>query len=182
MSAIFSDDIHICIYPAKIIITVMPCGVVFVCIWYENLDRIWLQDITTKGGTHPYWSRCSKHLLYAVPQCAVLGNKNHTDKRDPCVMIAWSVLITVGWGHPNRKGCIRTMSGRIKEMRKGLRERLEKLGTPGTWDHITSQIGMFSFTGMTGKSSLAFFWFVSIVVVSVMKFRTVNWFRKGDDW
>ena len=43
------------------------------------------------------------------------------------------------------------MSSRIKEMRKGLRERLEKLGTPGSWDHITSQIGMFSFTGMTGK-------------------------------
>lgn len=48
------------------------------------------------------------------------------------------------------------MSGRIIEMRKGLRERLEKLGTPGTWDHITSQIGMFSFTGLNGK--LLIFW------------------------
>lgn len=44
---------------------------------------------------------------------------------------------------------ILTMSGRIKEMRTGLRERLEKLGTPGTWGHITDQIGMFSFTGLT---------------------------------
>ncbi|KAF3388804.1 Aspartate aminotransferase, cytoplasmic [Penicillium rolfsii] len=43
---------------------------------------------------------------------------------------------------------LRTMSGRIQEMRRGLRERLEKRGTPGTWDHITSQIGMFSFTGL----------------------------------
>ncbi|MPC12375.1 Aspartate aminotransferase, cytoplasmic [Portunus trituberculatus] len=51
------------------------------------------------------------------------------------------------------KECIRTMSGRIKEMRKGLRERLEKLGTPGTWDHITAQIGMFSFTGMTAAQA-----------------------------
>lgn len=51
------------------------------------------------------------------------------------------------------KGSIRTMSGRIKEMRQGLRERLEKLGTPGTWDHITSQIGMFSFTGMTAAQA-----------------------------
>ena len=53
-------------------------------------------------------------------------------------------------------------------MRKGLRERLEKLGTPGKWNHITDQIGknknvfifmkkhlnlffyagMFSFTGL----------------------------------
>ncbi|KAK3877354.1 hypothetical protein Pcinc_017928 [Petrolisthes cinctipes] len=51
------------------------------------------------------------------------------------------------------KGCIRTMSGRIIEMRKGLRERLEKLGTPGTWDHITAQIGMFSFTGLTAAQA-----------------------------
>ncbi|KAI5289232.1 Aspartate aminotransferase, cytoplasmic [Ascosphaera atra] len=41
------------------------------------------------------------------------------------------------------------MSGRIKEMRKGLRERLEAKGTPGSWDHITRQIGMFSFTGLS---------------------------------
>ena len=44
--------------------------------------------------------------------------------------------------------CISTMSGRIIAMRAGLRERLEKLGTPGTWSHITDQIGMFSFTGL----------------------------------
>lgn len=34
-------------------------------------------------------------------------------------------------------------------MRKLLRENLEKLGVPGKWDHITSQIGMFSYTGLT---------------------------------
>jgi aspartate aminotransferase len=44
---------------------------------------------------------------------------------------------------------LRTMSGRILDMRAGLRERLEKKGTPGSWDHITSQIGMFSFTGLS---------------------------------
>nr|ACO15246.1 Aspartate aminotransferase, cytoplasmic [Caligus clemensi] len=47
------------------------------------------------------------------------------------------------------KQSIRTMSGRIISMRQGLRERLEKLNTPGTWNHITDQIGMFSFTGLT---------------------------------
>ena len=49
------------------------------------------------------------------------------------------------------------MSDRIKEMRAGLQERLEKLGTPGTWKHITSQIGMFSFTGLNGKQNLFVF-------------------------
>ena len=43
---------------------------------------------------------------------------------------------------------LRTMSGRIKEMRKALRSKLEELETPGTWNHITDQIGMFSFTGL----------------------------------
>ncbi|OJJ46591.1 hypothetical protein ASPZODRAFT_66640 [Penicilliopsis zonata CBS 506.65] len=44
---------------------------------------------------------------------------------------------------------LRTMSGRIQEMRAGLRARLEERGTPGAWNHITEQIGMFSFTGLT---------------------------------
>ena len=46
---------------------------------------------------------------------------------------------------------LRTMSGRIKDMRKALKGKLEELGTPGTWNHITDQIGMFSFTGLTEK-------------------------------
>ncbi|GAO16021.1 hypothetical protein UVI_02056000 [Ustilaginoidea virens] len=44
---------------------------------------------------------------------------------------------------------LRTMSGRILSMRDELRSRLESLGTPGTWNHITDQIGMFSFTGLS---------------------------------
>jgi aspartate aminotransferase len=48
------------------------------------------------------------------------------------------------------KDNLRTMSGRIISMRAALRELLEtKLGTPGTWNHITDQIGMFSFTGLS---------------------------------
>jgi len=49
---------------------------------------------------------------------------------------------------------LRTMSGRIKEMRKALRSKLEDMGTPGTWNHITEQIGMFSFTGLTEQQVL----------------------------
>merc|ERR1719175_427207 len=44
--------------------------------------------------------------------------------------------------------CIKVMANRIIAMRAGLRARLEKLGTPGKWDHITTQIGMFSYTGL----------------------------------
>ncbi|XP_043490854.1 aspartate aminotransferase, cytoplasmic [Polistes fuscatus] len=49
------------------------------------------------------------------------------------------------------KGHIQTMSGRIREMREGLYQRLLKLGTPGTWEHITTQIGMFSYTGLSER-------------------------------
>ncbi|KAB7494670.1 putative aspartate aminotransferase, cytoplasmic [Armadillidium nasatum] len=51
------------------------------------------------------------------------------------------------------KVCIKTMSSRIKDMRAGLQQRLEKLGTPGTWDHITKQIGMFSYTGLSAAQA-----------------------------
>lgn len=44
---------------------------------------------------------------------------------------------------------IKTMSGRIMEMRKALFDKLKELNTPGTWDHIINQIGMFSYTGLT---------------------------------
>eukprot|EP00835_Amoeboradix_gromovi_P001134 NODE_45_length_27728_cov_0.328387.p16 type:complete len:177 gc:universal NODE_45_length_27728_cov_0.328387:3753-3223(-) len=47
------------------------------------------------------------------------------------------------------QGELMAMSGRITEMRTGVKERLVKLKTPGNWEHITSQIGMFSFTGLT---------------------------------
>ncbi|KAF7284028.1 glutamate oxaloacetate transaminase 1 [Rhynchophorus ferrugineus] len=48
---------------------------------------------------------------------------------------------------------IKTMSSRIIEMRKRLREELERLGTPGSWNHITDQIGMFSYTGLNEAQS-----------------------------
>ncbi|KLU82555.1 aspartate aminotransferase [Magnaporthiopsis poae ATCC 64411] len=49
---------------------------------------------------------------------------------------------------------LRTMSGRIISMRTALRSKLEELGTPGTWNHITDQIGMFSFTGLSEEQVL----------------------------
>lgn len=47
--------------------------------------------------------------------------------------------------------CIKIMSSRIIKMRQALYDELVRLGTPGTWNHITAQIGMFSYTGLNGK-------------------------------
>ncbi|XP_066277526.1 aspartate aminotransferase, cytoplasmic-like [Branchiostoma lanceolatum] len=74
------------------------------------------------------------------------------------------------WSNPPNHGCrivatvlgnaaffaewkdnIRTMSSRISDMRRMLHEKLRQLKTPGNWDHITNQIGMFSFTGLGSK-------------------------------
>ncbi|XP_030058780.1 aspartate aminotransferase, cytoplasmic [Microcaecilia unicolor] len=46
---------------------------------------------------------------------------------------------------------VKTMADRVLLMRSELRSRLEKRGTPGTWNHITDQIGMFSYTGLNPK-------------------------------
>lgn len=51
---------------------------------------------------------------------------------------------------------IQTMAGRIIDMRKELHRLLtEELRTPGNWDHIVNQIGMFSFTGIQPEQSKA---------------------------
>lgn len=43
------------------------------------------------------------------------------------------------------------MANRIIEIRAILRAKLEELGTPGDWSHITEQTGMYSYTGLTGN-------------------------------
>ena len=47
------------------------------------------------------------------------------------------------------------VTDRITAMRIALRKNLEQIGTKGTWDHVTTQIGMFSFTGLSVKQSEA---------------------------
>lgn len=51
--------------------------------------------------------------------------------------------------HAEWMNSIRTMSSRIISMRKALFDALTALETPGTWNHITDQIGMFSYTGLS---------------------------------
>ncbi|DBA88905.1 hypothetical protein WJX79_000402 [Trebouxia sp. C0005] len=44
---------------------------------------------------------------------------------------------------------LKGMADRIITMREKLHSALKEVGAPGTWDHIISQIGMFSYTGLT---------------------------------
>ncbi|KAJ1722526.1 aspartate transaminase aat1 [Coemansia erecta] len=45
-------------------------------------------------------------------------------------------------------GEVSMMAGRIIDMRRALRARLEALGSKLSWSHITDQIGMFCYTGL----------------------------------
>ncbi|KIY96160.1 aspartate aminotransferase [Monoraphidium neglectum] len=45
---------------------------------------------------------------------------------------------------------VRLMAERIINMRSLLRQHLEQLGSKHSWKHITDQIGMFAYSGMTG--------------------------------
>ena len=49
---------------------------------------------------------------------------------------------------------LNVMVNRIMAMRKRLHEILVALGTPGNWDHVITQIGMFSYTGLSIRQSL----------------------------
>merc|ERR1740121_396216 len=44
---------------------------------------------------------------------------------------------------------LKEMADRILDVRAKLRRGLEAKGTPGTWNHVTDQIGMFSYTGLS---------------------------------
>merc|ERR1712194_870276 len=51
-------------------------------------------------------------------------------------------------------GELKFMSNRIVAMRNALRVAIEAKNTPGTWNHITDQIGMFTYTGL-GKEQVS---------------------------
>ncbi len=47
------------------------------------------------------------------------------------------------------------MAQRINSMRSKLRETLESLGSTRSWDHVTKQIGMFAYSGMSKEEVTA---------------------------
>jgi len=78
------------------------------------------------GIVRPMWSNPPKHGCYIAK--TIMGD----------------AMLYEQW-----KGQLKGMVDRILLMRSSIRSTLEKLGTPGTWRHVTDQIGMFSYTGLT---------------------------------
>lgn len=102
----------------------------------------------TSPGTHAQDTieRISSQL--AILQRSEISNPPAYGARIASIVLSDEKLLAE-W-----EGNLRIMSSRITEMRKALRGKLEQMGTPGSWMHITDQIGMYSFTGLTEQQVL----------------------------
>eukprot|EP00768_Dysnectes_brevis_P007978 gnl/Dysnectes_brevis/698_a770_3286.p1 GENE.gnl/Dysnectes_brevis/698_a770_3286~~gnl/Dysnectes_brevis/698_a770_3286.p1 ORF type:complete len:413 (-),score=176.79 gnl/Dysnectes_brevis/698_a770_3286:34-1272(-) len=49
---------------------------------------------------------------------------------------------------------VETMSKRISDMRQAIYDELIRIETPGSWEHMLTAIGMFTFTGLTKQQVL----------------------------
>ena len=98
------------------------------------------------------WSNCPAHGARIV--ATVLNN--------PALYADWLVgwvwliccLCSCPLPHPYRKECLQVMSSRMRSSRQLLYDRLRQVGCPGNWSHVLKQVGMFSYTGLTGQSTL----------------------------
>jgi hypothetical protein len=66
-------------------------------------------------------------------------------------------------------GEVKGMADRIIEMRSLLRKNLEELGSKHDWSHITSQIGMFAYTGLKPEQMDVLAKEVRLVPVSISR-------------
>ena len=100
-----------------------------VCADEEEADRVASQ---LKRLVRPMYSSPPVHGARLA--AAVLG--------DPSIRSNW-------------EADVKSMADRIIAMRTTLRDALESHGGLRTWNHITDQIGMFAFTGLTEEQVLA---------------------------
>lgn len=88
------------------------------------------------------------------------------------MIIAGAAIVTKVLGDPELKAQwyteVKEMADRIISMRSSLRSALEAAGAPGTWNHVTDQIGMFCYSGMTGEMVCQYV-VVSVCCLNVQK-------------
>lgn len=86
----------------------------------------------------------------------------------PQIRSQMEIIVRTTWSNPSHHGArivamilnnpayfeewkkeVTIMANRIKDMRNKMHSKLRQKKTPGTWNHIVQQIGMFSYTGLT---------------------------------
>ena len=93
----------------------------------------------------------------------------HNEKVAAAVLSQIKILVRTNYSSPPKHGAriaalilnkpelraewlseLQMVTKRMNDMRAALRKEIENAGVKGDWSHITTQIGMFSFTGLTG--------------------------------
>jgi len=117
------------------------------------------------GIVRPMWSNPPKHGCYIVKKIL----------NDPTLYKEWQIEL-------------KFMVRRILSMRSAIRKGLEGLNTPGTWNHITDQIGMFSFTGLTADQVMyvrnkyhIYMLKSGRISIAGLSTKTVDYFNKAVD-
>lgn len=84
---------------------------------------------------------------------------------------------------------LKIMVDRIHTMRKQLYDLLCQMGTPGSWKHVITQIGMFSYTGLSAKQSLLmrekFHIYMTDngrISIAGLNSRNLKYFAESMDW
>ncbi|CAG9310625.1 unnamed protein product [Blepharisma stoltei] len=88
----------------------------------------------------------------AVSQLKILGRAMYSNPPLYGARIVSTVLNTPELYKQWHKDLL-TMSGRIKDMRVALVEKLKEKGSRHNWNHIANQIGMFAYTGLNPDQS-----------------------------
>ena len=84
---------------------------------------------------------------------------------------------------------LNVMVDRIMAMRRRLYDLLVQLETPGNWEHVINQIGMFSYTGMNVKQSLLmrekFHIYLTDngrISIAGLTTKNIDYFARSMDW
>lgn len=85
-----------------------------------------------------------------LSQVKIIIRSNYSSPPVHGARLAGKILTNVEYRNQWLKE-LKAVTDRMNQMRDALKAALIKNGTKGNWDHITSQIGMFSFLGLTPK-------------------------------
>jgi len=93
-------------------------------------------------------TKTEQQAKFALSQIKVLARSIYSSPPTTGARLASTVLNTPEL-YQEWKVELKAMADRIIEMRKVLFNAITSNQTPGVWTHITSQIGMFSYTGLS---------------------------------
>lgn len=115
-------------------------------------------------------TRDSQYNHAVRSQLEILARVSYSNPPSHGALIISTILNSPALKHEWHQN-LKFMAHRIQDMRHLLKNELERIGTPGKWDHIITQIGMFSYTGLSEQQCT---WLVNNRSVYLMKSGRIN--------